>query len=218
MIPNQPIVKAASPLERLSGGLASELTFTALAASIGTPLAALLPVLTTSLAAQRQKSRIEAALCDINEALIRQEERLAELTDQQYKIINESILALLHTIDERKIVLLTDVINNSLSAPPYGEQEVIFLSRIIRDISADEAKFLVDNFSYNRIWLSEVEQEKPDPRHLSIKPSSQDGQVALGLITLGLISTAEPTFDDLGLFRFTPMAAKLIALLTVRTP
>jgi len=152
-------------------------------------------------------------LREMNDILAKHEAELASLSDQQYKFINEAILALLHTTNERKMMLLRDVVQNSLSASSLPDQEAVFLSRIIRDISAEEAQFLVDNFSYQRIWLSELEPSEVNMPTLVVKPTTFDGQTVLGLVTLGLVSAAEPTFDDMGLLKFTPMAAKLIVLL-----
>jgi hypothetical protein len=206
-------IKSSSSLEKVAGSLSVEAALTAIAAAAGTPLAALLPILGKSLAGERQKQRVEATLLEMNNILAKHEAQLATLTDQQYKIINETVLALLHTTNESKMDLLRNVVQNSLSALALPDQEAIFLSRIIRDISAEEAQFLIVNFGYERIWLNESKPEKGERSTLAVKPNTTNGQVVLGLITLGLVSTAEPTWDDSGLLRFTPLAAKLIVLL-----
>lgn len=108
---------------------------------------------------------------------------------------------------------LKNAVENSLYATDIKDQEAVFLSRIIRDISAEEAQFLISNFSYERIWLNETEPAESKRTTLAVKPNSPNGQVALGLLTLGLFTTAETTWDDSGLLRFTPIVAKLIALL-----
>lgn len=206
-------LKPPSALEKVAGSIPAEAVLTAIAAAAGTPLAALLPVLGKSLAAERQKERVEATLREMNSILARHEAQLAHLTDQQYKFINEAVLALLHTTNESKMKLLRDVVQNSLSVSAFPDQDAVFLSRIIRDISAEEAQFLLDNFSYQRIWLSDLEPAESSVPTLAVKPNASDGQTVLGLLTLGLVSTAEPTFDDMGLLKFTSMAAKLIVLL-----
>lgn len=200
-------------LEIVAGSLPVEAALTVIAAAAGTPLSALLPVLGKSLAAERQRERVEVTLREMNGILARHETELAHLTDQQYKFINEAVLALLHTTSESKMKLLRDVVQNSLSTFSLPDQEAVFLSRIIRDISAEEAQFLLANFSYQRIWLSELEPGDKKVPTLAVKPASSEGQTVLGLLTLGLVASAEPTFDDLGLLKFTPMAAKLIVLL-----
>jgi len=138
---------------------------------------------------------------------------LAVLTDQQYKFINEAVLALLHTTNESKMEFLRNVVHNGLSTPEIADHEAVFLSRVVRDISAEEAQFLVESFRYERIWLNESEPGESQLPTLALKPNTPEGQVVLGLLTLGLVTTAEPTYDETGLLRFTPFAAKLIALL-----
>jgi hypothetical protein len=200
-------------MEKIAGNLAVEAALTAIAAAAGTPLAALLPVLGKSLASERQKLRVEATLREMNDLLLKHESNLAALTDQQYKFINEAVLALLHTTNESKMGFLRNAVHNGLSTPEMPDQEAVFLSRVIRDISADEAQFLIANFRYERIWFNETEPAERDRPTLAVKPNTHDGQITLGLLTLGVLTTAEPTWDDSGLLRFTPMAAKLIALL-----
>lgn len=206
-------MKPPSTLEKAAGSLPVETALTAVAAAAGTPLAALLPVLGKSLASERQKQRVETTLREMNDVLLKHEAQLATLTDQQYKFINEAILSLLHTTNESKMRFLRNVVQNSLSASELQDQEAVFLSRVIRDISADEAQFLIANFGYERIWLNESEPGENERSTLAIKPNTPNGQVALGLLTLGLLITAEQTWDDSGFLCFTPLVAKLIALL-----
>lgn len=207
-----PTMKQTS-LERIAGGLPAQTALAAIAAAAGTPLAALLPVLANTLAAGRQKQRVEATLGEINAVLAQHQDQLAQLTDQQYKFINEAVLALLHTTSERKMEFLKNVVRNSIGTAELPDQEAVFLSRIVRDISAEEAQFLIANFQFERIWLNEGEPGQNERPTLAVKPSTPHGQIVLGLLTLGLVTTAEPTYDDTGLLRFTPMAGKLIALL-----
>lgn len=208
-------IKPPSVVERVSGSLVTEAALTAVAAAAGTPLAALLPVLGKSLASERHKRRVEATLREMNGVLEKHDSQLKNLTDQQYKLINEVVLALLHTTSEEKMALLRNAVENGLTAAALPSQEAVFLSRIIRDISYEEASFLLRNFSYERIWLNETAYERDERMTLVVKPSSIEGHVVIGLITLGLITTAEPTYDDSGHLKFSPLVAKLIALLEV---
>lgn len=206
-------IKPPTAVERISGSLAIEAVMTAVAAAAGTPLAALLPVLGKSLAAERHKLRVEATLRDMNDVLASHEAQLRSLTDQQYKFINETVLAMLHTTSEEKMALLRNAVQNGLAAVELPSQEAVFLSRIIRDISFEEANFLIQNFNYKRIWLNETAHDYDGRNTLVIKPNTTEGHVVLGLIMLGLITTAEPTFDESGHLKFSPFVAKLIALL-----
>ncbi len=90
-------LKPPTALERISGNVATESALTVVAALVGGPLAPLLPVLAKSLASERQKARLELAFMDINAALEEHGEQIRDLSDEQYKIINEAVLALLQT-------------------------------------------------------------------------------------------------------------------------
>lgn len=206
-------IHRASVLERIAGSLPTEAALTAIGVVAGTPLTALLPILAKSLAAERQKERVATTLQEMNLLLEQHSTQLAHLTDEQYKFINEALLTLLHTTNVSKMGYLKNVVYNGLSAPELSDQEAVFLSRIVRDISADEAQFLITNFAYQRLWLNDSEPGKSEYTTFAVKPNTREGKIVLGLVTLGLVTTAEPTWDDSGLLRFTPMVAKLIALL-----
>ena len=203
-----------SAVEKFSGGLPLQATLTAISAISGAPLAALLPVLANTLAAQRQKQRVETTLQDIIAVLNAHDYQLKQLTDQQYKFIYEAILTLLHTTNVEKMKLLREVVHNSLFAPSFSDQEAIFLSRVIRDISVAEALFVLKNFSCEKICLiDKTEDLNIPPQTLPVNRNSTDGQAVAGLLSLGLVVAAEPMLDDLGSLRFSPMAAKLLVLL-----
>lgn len=51
------------------------------------------------------------------------------------------------------------------------------LDSIIRDISAEEAQFLVSNFSYERLWLNESEPAGSEPSTLGVKPNTPNGHI-----------------------------------------
>lgn len=200
-------------LERLAGALPTNAALTAIGAAAGTPLAALLPVLSQTLAAQRQQQRVETALQEIDAILWQHQDELKSLSDEQYKFINESIVALLNTTDVRKMALLRNAVHNGIRNNELPPQDAAFLGRVVRDISADEALFLVGNFAYERIWLNESDPSENEKATLAVKPNTNDGKIVLGLISLGLVMTAEPAWDDSGFLRYTPFAAKIIALL-----
>jgi hypothetical protein len=200
-------------LEHAAGSLPAEISLTLVAAAAGSPLAALLPVLGKTLAAERQRMRVEATLIAMDKLLQAHSKRLAQLTDSQYKFVNEVILALLHTTNERKMELLKNAVRNGLAASDLPSQESVSLSRIVRDISHEEAEFLAKNFAYQRIWLNEATVAEHEVPTLAVLPQSPEGQIVVGLISLGLVMPAEPTWDDSGLLRFSPLVAKLLSLL-----
>jgi hypothetical protein len=199
-------------LEKIAGSVVTESTLTLVGVLSGSPLGALLPVLAKSLASERQRQRVEAALAEINSVLETQGEALRNLTDPQYKLINETILAFLHTTSVEKLSYLRRAVRNGLEMSAIQPEEAVVLSRVIRDISAEEADFLVRNFSYERIQLGVA--EGPTIRGVLVVPAGgRDELILSGLISLGLIIPAGPTMDDQGIMRFSNSVAKLIALL-----
>lgn len=212
-----PSLKPPSSLEAVSGSAATEAALTVVGALTGGPLAPLLPVLVKSLASGRQHSRVVAALASIDQTLKDHSSQLADLTDEQYKLVNETILAVLHTTSEQKLSYLRTAIRNALALSDLLPQESVVIGRIVRDISAEEAAFLLANFDYERVQLAKT----PGPheqRVLTVDPDSRDGLVAVGLISLGLLAPDEPTYDDSGLLRFSSVVAKVIVLLREPAP
>lgn len=212
-----PSIKPPSSLETVAGSTTTEAALTVVGALVGGPLAPLLPVLAKSLASSRQYSRVVAALEGIDRTLKDHSSQLAELTDEQYKLVNETIFAVLHTTSEQKLSYLRTAVRNALALSDLLPQESVVLGRIVRDISAEEAAFLLANFDYKRVELAKA----PGPhaqRVLTVDPDSSDGLVVVGLISLGLLAPAEPTFDDSGLLRFSSIVAKLIVLLNEPAP
>ncbi len=211
------LLKPPTPLEKIAGHTGTEAALTLVGALSGSPLAALLPVLSNSLASGRHRQRVENALTQIDATLNEHAELLHNLSDSQYKLINETILALLHTTNREKIEYLQRAVNNSLLVSSILPQEAAVLARIVRDVSADEADFLVKHFHYDRIQLASSSAEHKQ-KVLTVAPESHDGLVVTGLVSLGLLSAAEPTWDDSGLLRFSPIVTKLLVLLREPNP
>lgn len=105
-------MKSASKLEKVTGSLAFESALTVVAASVGTPVAALIPVLGKSIATERQKHIVESTLKEMNDVLIKHAAQLETLNDQQFKLVNETILSLLHTTTESKTHFLKNAVEN----------------------------------------------------------------------------------------------------------
>ncbi len=208
-------IQPPSKLEQASGSLITEVALTAIGAAAGGVLAPLLPVLGKSLAAERQRKRVESTLRVIAEELERQSEVVNALSDGQYQLINEVVLSALQTTQSEKLDYLRYVVSNTLRHGEIPPEEASVLSRIIRDISALEATFLVRNFAYAGLALTHLpqppEQQEDNLRH--IPPDSPDALSVGGLVALGVLYTGEPTWDIAPL-RFSRIVAKLIVLLT----
>lgn len=198
--------------ERAMGSLPAAAAAAALAAFAGTPLAALLPVLTQTLAAGRQQARIAHSLQAINQDLETQRARLDELTDQQYQIIAGAVGAVFETIDPRKLDYLRRVARNVIDVKDVASQEAVALARALKELSADEAMFLIENFHYERVQVTARTPEH-EKKTLLILPTSPGALAVNGLVSMGLLENGEPTWGDGNLLRFSSLVAKLIALL-----
>ena len=206
------ILKPPTVVEKVSGSAATESSLAMLAVADGGIVSAALPILAKSLASERQRKRFEQAISEIGETLKAHEQIIRDLSDAQYKLIGEVILALAQTTDDEKVRYLKVAVRNSLGEIEIRPQEAVMLGRLLRDISADEASFLVRNFGFERVWFNESPFNGTE-NIIAVKPSSSEGLVVAGLISLGLLLPAEPTWDDSGLMRFAPLVAKLLALL-----
>lgn len=199
-------------LERLTGSVVTEAAATALAAHIGGPLVALLPVLGKSLASERQKQRVEQALVDIHQLLDQQAQVVTILSDAQYKLINETILTLFQTTDVKKLEYLRFVVQNILGSTAVEPLEAAVLTRIVRDISAEEVDFLARAFKYEAIRLTNFE-EPEESGVLKVNLASPEARCVSGLISLGILASGGGAYIDLGQLRFMPISAKLLAVL-----
>ncbi len=203
----------SSTLENFSGSLVTESALTVVAAFAGGPLAPLLPVLAKSLAANRQQARIECALFDVQQTLAAHIDKVQALTDEQYKVVNEAILAMLQTTQTEKLQYLRNVVSNALDPQELNAHDAIVLSRIVRDISAEEVEFLLSSFASEGVLLSEPQQvPRADDKRILVPPNSKDALLVSGLLSLGLLAPPETGWDG-GTMTFTRIVGKLIALL-----
>ena len=207
-----PTLTPMAPLERVAGHPIVEAALTYIGAAAGTPLAALLPVLSKALASERQRQRVESTLAEIAQVLARHEGAIRVLTDAQYKLLNEVILALLHTTEVEKFQYLRRAVSNTLFANELVPQDAAVLSRTVRDISAAEADFVVQNFSFDRVWLT-TEQNETSGRALLVTPTSPQAVIVSGLTSLGLLLSGSSDFASLGMLEWSPVTAKLITIL-----
>ncbi len=211
MIKNR-IMEKPSNLERISDNLIIEAGMTVLASFAATPLAPLLPVLTKSLAYSRNKKRAEKALSEIEQKLVEHEERLRNLSDAQYKIINEIILTILQTTEDEKIIYLQQAVSNCIEEETVQLAFVSQISRILRDISVEELRFLTKYHKRSRIVFNE---KLPKDDELSVEVNSDEGILISGLIALGLLVPGATTFDEVGQFHFSPLVEKVLKVIGV---
>lgn len=191
------------------GNTATNVAMSLLAAQVATPLAALLPVLTSALASGRHKERVEAAIHTLERDLEKHRNKLKDVSDAQYKLINEAVLTVFSTLNENKLTYLRRVVINALDENEIEPLEASLLSRVIRDISAEEIKFLFDNFSYQYIAIG-GKYKRDDT--LTIDENSHAALVASGLFGLGVLMRTEQLTDTPNRYKYSPLCAKLMAL------
>jgi hypothetical protein len=196
--------------------IASSLTVKGAANAVGvlgatvTPLAAFVPFLVDSLASGRQAQRLESMFGELRVLTEQNAERLKEMTDDQYKVVNEAISAAFYTINQEKIQLLKRAASNAFLNPDAVAELSDSLSRVIRDISSAEAAFVVKNFGFEMIVVTDeaIEIEKT----LAVKPNSMEEIILSGLINLGLLYSKTSRWGTVA-FEWSPLVVKLIRLL-----
>lgn len=202
-----------STVEKITSGLPVNVGANAIAAfgATVTPLAAFIPFLVQSLASGRQTERLETMFAELNSIIEDHSEQIRSLSDDQYKVINEAIAAAFYTVNEQKLELLRNAISAIIREPNVTLSAADALSRTIRDISADEAKFIVDNFQYSKIMIdAEIDDDRADS--LVIRPGTTEEVLVSGLISLGLVYTKSSSWDA-QMYEWSPLVAKLIVLL-----
>ncbi len=171
-------------LEKIAGSLPVTIATSAIGAFAGGIPGAILPVLTNSLAHQRHIARIEKAINDILIVLDKHQHELENISDSQYKIISESISCIYSTVDDGKVELLKKAVKNTLSYHDLSNEESEKISRIIRDISASEAKFLVkkalNGKTYDRITIL---RNEPLPKPQTMQPGSNTVSLSITLVS-----------------------------------
>ncbi len=193
------------------GHPATEVSLAVASILSGDPLSGLIPLLAKSLAAERQKNRIEHLVSTLNEILAQHAEAIEKLTDAQYKLICETIVSFHHATDEAKLDYLKRAVAGALQIHELQQQEAVVLARVLRDISAEEIDFLIRGFQFHRVQVTKS-VGNPQDQILRVAPSSREELVVIGLQSLGLLVPGEPTFDDQDNLRFSPIVAKLLAI------
>jgi hypothetical protein len=123
------------------------------------------------------------------------------------------VLAVLHTTENEKLTYLKRSLEKALYASDLGAHEAIVLSRMVRDISAAEAAFLLVAFSWLRVHVVDGSGYESIPDDVQVLRTSPEGLCALGLFTLGLLTPTDDLYAGGMAFTFSPISAKLISLL-----
>ncbi len=201
-----------STLENLAGGLPTQIGLSTLAAFTGQPLLSLVPPLAQSLAARRQEERVKKALSEIEKQLLKHQQQINALTDGQFKLINETISIILQTVDEEKLDYLRKAAVHTLTHAPVSDLEAYQLARTIRDISAEEISFLLEQYGHApALAFGNTTEARENVIYFS--HDSREGQLLAGLIQLGVLMPPADSFFELNHHHFSPLASKLVKLL-----
>ena len=201
-----------SNIEKATGNLAATIAGTAIGVFgiTATPLAAFFPPLLHSLASGRHTRRLEDAIKNIEATLTIHQSSINDLSDDQYKLINESIASALYTINQEKLDYLVSAINNVITNPNTCDGASDHLSRIIRDISIEEIKFVLNHTSY--VGMAVTDDVVNNDNLLKISPSSKEELLLTGLMHLGLVYAKDSTWD-FQVYKWSPIVARLLLLL-----
>ena len=176
----------------------------------GPPIAGLLPVLNNAIASKRYKERIQSDLIEINDLLNTYIEKVEDLEDAQYKVINDSIITMLNTYNEEKLNYLKKVVRNTLFDEEIKTNEAEVISRLIRDISAEEIAFLVDNENVKYFELSNTSQEGEDTYYINL--DTHEATILTSLISLGVVVYSHAGWFSANKYQFSNILPKLINL------
>lgn len=197
-----------STVEKASGSLITgvSLTLLAAAASTANPTAALLPLLTNSLASKRHEKRVEQAIESLENEFRAIEEKVASMSDPQYKFISELVLSIIHSPDDEKISYLKNAIKSTITIDSMKMHDAVVLSRILRDISVLELQFLLKN-----VGSVICTDDKPRENEVAIDKSIGLNSVIIsGLQGQALLTTIQGmVFGVENRYYFTPLAERI---------
>lgn len=213
--------QAPSGLEKVAGNPLTEVGLTAATAAAGaavatmaaTTLLPLIPVLANTLAAGRHERRMRQNLLAMEQVLIQHRAELERLSDEKYAFINEVVLAAMGSTNDTKLAYLRNAVQNVLSLPELPPQEAVVLGRVVRDMSADEARFLMDHHGVQRISIGVADLTSTLDHHC-VDPDSNEALCVYGLLSLGVLTPGEATYDTMGMLGFSKLVPKLVALLS----
>jgi hypothetical protein len=212
--------------EKVMGNLPVSLAVTALAAALpyvqseagiaAVAAASLLPPLFNSVPDQRYKMRQDEWRNNVSQDLEKVPSQIASLTDDQYHLMNEIVGIASQTINTTKLEYLRTAVLNTVFMQDLASQEASLLGRLIRDISAHEANFVLEHFGYDYVLVGSSSSSWINS--FCVEENSDASLVVRGLAGLGLLVAVDDGnqmgfFGQGTFFTFSKMAGKLIVLL-----
>ena len=182
-------------------------------AAVSIALLGIVPSLVQTAVAARHQERIESTIAGMQEDAAELNAKLDSLTEAQYMLANECVLAVSTTIDQAKLDYLRAAFRNSLSDEDLVGQSPELLSRLIRTMSAQELHTVDRLFRFKTVCISEAAMV--DEQGYIAQMGTPEAIQVGALIQLGLLQALASTWD-VTRYVWSPIAAKLLAL--VRRP
>jgi len=213
-------MEKATRFESFFGSLPVTLGVTALAASslsTGMLLPPLLPALTASLAVNRQQKRIYKVMREVEAILKNHTDLIANLSDTQFQLMNDLSNITFQTYDDDKIKLLRNSIVNTVFEGDIIEHEGVVLSRVLRDVSCWEFRFLISIVGYKEVTVMGNKDGSFTPRdgQKLIEPGSNDDQMIRSLSNYNLVRSDISGVGETLYYSVTPIGELLIKLCKV---
>lgn len=173
-------------------------------------LLGIVPGLVQTAVAARHQERIEATIAGMQLDAAALATKLESLTEAQYMLANECVMAVSTTIDKTKLEFLRAAFRNSLTDMDVVEDTAELLARLIRNMSAKELSLVDKLFKFDTICIAE--EEMVDEQGYIAKIGTHEAMQVGALIQLGLLHSLAPAWD-VTRYTWSPVTAKLLALL-----
>ena len=219
-MPEKDLIEKPGKVEKVIGHPGTNVVATLVAASSSFVGAALLPLLTGTLAFSRFRKRVESAIEYLDVQLSSMQNQVNDMSDTQFQFLNEAVATILHTTDEEKFEYLTTAAVRAIGSEDLEEHETTVLSRALRDISVVEIRFLLQIDRYDMIILTSTEpgeDQAEDETKLFIDPNEGSAAYIAGLQTLGLVVPLGSGYGGTLNCRVLPVAKRLAALVRVES-
>jgi hypothetical protein len=177
--------------------------------AISIALLGIVPGLVQTAVAARHQERIEATIAGMQQDATALATKLETLTEAQYMLANECVMAVATTIDQTKLDYLRAAFRNSLSDKDVAEDTPELLSRLIRNMSAKELCLVDKLFRFGTVCIAE--EEMVDEQGYIAKIGTHEAMQVGALIQLGLLHSLAPSWD-VTRYAWSPVTAKLLAL------
>lgn len=220
---------ATSTIAGAAGGLIGTFVAGPLGGLVGGAIGGAIPSLVNIPIAKAHQEKLQSTLNEIEFELKKDIDLINKLNGEQFKIINELIITLNRTVDVDKIEYLKNAILKTVNYKDYSSYESILLSRIVRDISTEEIKFIIDNYHYKTIniysWYDHkdnTEEGVKKTRELNTRikneqgilflPDSIEALIINGLVSLGVLAP-DALATGIHKYKYTDITVKLLVLL-----